>query len=144
MFPPMSLRRRLSRLVLMIVLIVGLGGCQLRTAPREFAPDGAVIERAMRHQLDNYYWGLSRTIGAAPPDLHLKNIQVTTLDSFFLKQLPVYHLRGTYDLELTFSAKTEQRRKNPFDLYLQRQREGKTWRSLEKTDRGWRSSPIGY
>ncbi|WP_084176586.1 hypothetical protein [[Limnothrix rosea] IAM M-220] len=121
---------------------VSISGCQRGNAPREFAPDGTVIEQAMHMELQQYYRDLSRTITAQPPTLKLNNIQVNQIDSFFLKRLPVYHMQGTYDLELGFRHQVENRKHNPFDLYLQRQTEGKTWRSLKKIPSGWQSYAI--
>ncbi|WP_160148421.1 hypothetical protein [[Leptolyngbya] sp. PCC 7376] len=119
-----------------------LTGCHAGSAPREFAPDGTVIQQAMQGELRQHYRKLSDSISASPPTLQLKNIQVDQLDSFFLKRLPVYHVQGTYDLELEFPSQTKRRPKNPFELYLQRQTEGKTWRSLKKIPLGWQSYPV--
>ena len=124
------------------LLLLLMTGCQKGQAPREFAPDGTVIEQAMKMELRQYYRGLSQTLAAPPPDLDLKNIQVNQLDSFFLKGLPVYHVQGTYDLELTLPTQTETRKRNHFDLHLQRQTEGKTWRSLKQVAAGWQSFAI--
>lgn len=143
--PRLAIAKKIQQqLILMglIVLLLGVWGCAATEAPQEFAPDGSVIEQAIALKLNSHYRELSQTIASNPPELKLKNINVKKIDSFFLKNLPVYHLRGTYDLTLTFPHQTETRKKNPFDCYLQRQTEGKTWRSLEKTDQGWRSSQL--
>lgn len=124
------------------ILLLSMTGCQSGQAPKEFAPDGTIIARTMRMELRQYYRGLSQTLAAKPPELALKNIQVKQLDSFFLKGLPVYHVQGTYDLDLKFTTRTETRKQNSFDLHLQRQTEGKTWRSLKKVPAGWQSFVI--
>ncbi|MEB3226166.1 MAG: hypothetical protein VKJ86_10230 [Synechococcus sp.] len=130
-------------MISLCLILLGVGGCTIAAAPREFAPDGSVIQRAIATKLQVHYEQLSQTIAASPPNLELKNIQVKQLDSFFLQKLPVYHLQGTYDLTLNFaSQRNETRRRNAFDVYLQRQPEGKTWRSLEKNPQGWRSHPL--
>ena len=127
---------------LLLFFLFLLMGCQGEQAPREFAPDGTIIVQTMQMELRQYYHSLSQTLAAKPPDLKLQNIQVTQLDSFFLKGLPVYHVQGTYDLELKFTTRKETRKNNPFDLHLQRQMEGKTWRSLKKVPDGWQSFVI--
>ena len=81
-------------------------------------------------------------IEATPPTVELKNIRVKAIDSFFLNRLPVYHTQGLYDVSLKFSKREKIRKNNSFDLYLQRQTEGKTWRSLEETKNGWRSYQV--
>ncbi len=128
--------------LLLIFTSTFLSSCQMGHAPKEFAPDGSVIEQAMEFELRQYYRDLSRTITAQPPEITLKNIQVKHIDSFFLKRLPVYHMQGTYDLELGLPSQTDNRKQNTFDLYLQRQTEGKTWRSLKKIPSGWQSYAI--
>jgi hypothetical protein len=136
---------KLQRYVVMaglILMLLGSWGCAATTAPREFAPDGTVIQQAIAFKLNHHYQDLSRTIATVPPTLELKNIQVQSLDSFFLKQLPVYHLRGTYDITLTFPHQADTRKHNAFEVYLQRQTEGKTWRSLQKTAQGWHSTQL--
>jgi hypothetical protein len=133
----------LGSVLILLILCMCLGSCMATAAPREFAPDGPVIQRAIAQKLQRHYQQLSQTISALPPVLEPKNIQVQSLDAFFLQSLPVYHLQGTYDLTLTFSSqRNETRRRNTFDLYLQRQPEGKTWRSLEQTSQGWRSQQL--
>ncbi|NJN73834.1 MAG: hypothetical protein HC799_14005 [Limnothrix sp. RL_2_0] len=121
------------------IFLVALLGCQASSAPLEFAPDGAVIQQTIKAKLATHYRDLSQTITATPPQLEIKNITVKDIDSLFLNRLPVYHVRGTYDVSLTFSRQDRNRRNNSFDLYLQRQQEGKTWRSLQPDARGWRS-----
>jgi len=122
-----------------LVCLVALLGCQSSSAPLEFAPNGAVIQQTIQGKLAAHYRDLSQTITAQPPQLEIKNIAVKDIDSFFLNRLPVYHVRGTYDVSLAFSHQDRNRRNNAFDLYLQRQKEGKTWRSLEPDASGWRS-----
>lgn len=122
-----------------LVCLMALLGCQSASAPLEFAPDGAVIQQTIQAKLATHYRDLSQTIAATPPQLEIKNIAVKDIESFFLNRLPVYHVRGTYDVSLAFSHQDRNRRNNAFDLYLQRQKEGKTWRSLEPDVTGWRS-----
>ena len=134
--------RRLYATICVFFLCLSCGvlsGCQGGQAPREFAPDGTIVQQAMQRELQQYYRDLSQTIAAKPPSLKFNQIQVKQLDSFFLKRLPVYHVQGTYDLELTFPNHTDKRKRNHFELYLQRQTEGKTWRSLKKIPSGWQS-----
>lgn len=122
-----------------LVCLVALLGCKSSSAPLEFAPDGAVIQQTIQAKLATHYRDLSQTITATPPHLEIKNIAVKDIDSFFLDRLPVYHVRGIYDVSLVFAHQDRNRRNNSFDLYLQRQKEGKTWRSLEQNATGWRS-----
>jgi hypothetical protein len=133
---------QIFRVGLVVLVLITLLGCQNGQAPREFAPSGAIIQRAMELKLTAYYKDLSQTIAAPTPMVEVKNIYVKQLDSFFLHQLPVYHVAGTYDVAIAFNHRIETRPRNTFDLYLQRQREGKTWRSLTQDKNGWHSYPL--
>ncbi|MGB2927196.1 MAG: hypothetical protein WBB82_17990 [Limnothrix sp.] len=124
---------------LILFLLIALVGCTSTSAPIEFAPEGDIIQQTILTKLNAHHRNLSKTIAASPPQLQLKNISVEKIDSFFLNRLPIYHLQGFYDLNLAFANQQQERRHNAFDIYLQRQKEGKTWRSLEKTASGWRS-----
>ncbi len=123
----------------LLVLFMSLTGCSHLGAPLEFAPDGEIIQRAIATQLREHYRQLSQQISSQPPQIKLKHIDVVSIEPLVINSLPTYHLLGHYDLTLTFSSQEETRKDNAFELYLQRQQEGKTWRSLQQTARGWRS-----
>lgn len=47
-----------------------------------------------------------------------------------MQNLPTYHIQGTYNLTIQLPTQRVTQQQNPFDVYVQRQSEGKTWRLL--------------
>ncbi|XLQ12199.1 MAG: hypothetical protein KPI85_03675 [cyanobacterium endosymbiont of Epithemia adnata isolate EadnSB Bon19] len=106
--------------------------CNSPTPPTEFAPDGEIVEKAIVLQLSQNFQSLSNQLNTTPPQLKINQIQVKQLDSILVGQLFTYHLQGTYNLQLMFSRQIKEQKKNRFDIYLQRQIEGETWRLLKR------------
>jgi hypothetical protein len=123
---------RFWRVCLLLVLVVFLAACQATEAPLEFAPDGKIVERAIALQLGRTQARLSEQLKATLPKLEIKQIQVKTLEPIVISELPAYHLQGTYNVTLTLPRQTVTQKKNEFEIYLQRQSEGKTWRLLQR------------
>ncbi|MEY2985399.1 MAG: hypothetical protein RLZZ568_2016 [Cyanobacteriota bacterium] len=111
---------------------LSLWGCQANTPPLELAPDGAIVQQAIAFQLDRTQAALSRQLHATPPQFTISHITVNTIEAIVVNRLPAYHLNGVYNLKLVLPRQTVTQKKNPFDLYLQRQQEGKSWRLLQR------------
>lgn len=124
---------------------LALFACGPAKPPIELAPDGAVVKRAIVFQLDQTQAGLSQQFQAPAPSFEVSKINVQSIEAIAINNLPAYHLQGGYDLKLRLPRQTVNQKQNPFDLYLQRQSEGKSWRLLKRefdgrTDREqWRS-----
>ncbi|XHU96549.1 MAG: hypothetical protein JJP05_03900 [cyanobacterium endosymbiont of Rhopalodia gibba] len=106
--------------------------CNSPTPPTEFAPDGKIVEKAIILQLSQNFQRLSNQLNTTLPQLKINQIQVKQLDSILVTQLSTYHLQGTYNLKLMFPRQIKEQKKNRFDIYLQRQIEGETWRLLKR------------
>ncbi len=119
-------------LILTTILMGVMVGCSSPTPPIEFAPNGEIVEKAIALQLNQNFKPLSDQLNATPPQLEIKQIQVKQLDSILVEQLPTYHLKGTYNLKLILPRQKIDQKKNQFDIYLQRQIEGETWRLLRQ------------
>ena len=106
--------------------------CNSSTLPTEFAPDGKIVEKAIILQLTQNFEHLSNQLNTTLPQLTIHQIQVKQLNSIPVARLSTYHLQGTYNLKLTFPRQMKEQKKNRFDIYLQRQIEGETWRLLRR------------
>jgi hypothetical protein len=131
------MRRLLSLLTTLSIFL--LVACRSPTPPTEFAPDGKIVQQALLLQVRHTTDRLSQSLQASRPDLKIDKIQVKSLEPVYVADLAAYHLRGDYDLALTLPKQKTTRQHNDFDLYLQRQIEGKTWRLLERSDSQWKS-----
>ena len=124
-----SLRMRL----LAIVILMSLTACAGATsAPLEFAPNGDIIQQAIAQQLHQQLNPLSQQLNTTHPDLDIGQINVKNIESIVISELPTYHLQGTYNVKLILPHQIVEQKSNHFNVYLQRQAEGKTWRLLSK------------
>ncbi|MDJ0660859.1 MAG: hypothetical protein QNJ42_15435 [Crocosphaera sp.] len=112
-----------------------LTACQTTTVPLEFAPDGNIVQQAITLQLNQRLTPLSQQLKTEKPQLDISNINVQKIDPVTIANLPSYHLIGTYNLKLILPRQKVKQSDNKFDVYLQRQAEGKTWRLLSKDNK---------
>jgi len=124
--------RRGLNAILMLVLVLMLAACHSQSAPQEFAPTGEIVKKAIAFQFERAQYQLSKQLKTEPPTFDISQINVKQLDPIVVADLPTYHLQGTYELKLNLRRQSVTQRQNPFDLYLQRQIEGETWRLLLK------------
>ena len=121
--------------LLVIFFAFVITACQNSTVPLEFAPDGQIVQQAIALQLSQRLNPLSEQLNTAKPQLNISNINVKKIDPVTITNLPSYHLTGTYNLRLILPRQEIKQTKNKFDVYLQRQAEGKTWRLLSKDNK---------
>ncbi|WP_338063320.1 hypothetical protein [cyanobacterium endosymbiont of Rhopalodia gibberula] len=121
---------------MLTTILIGLSSliiaCDSPTPPTEFAPDGEIVEKAIVLQLTQNLQHLSNQLDMTLPQLKINQIQVKKLDSTLVAQLSTYHLQGTYNLKLMFPRQIKEQKENRFDIYLQRQIEGESWRLLRR------------
>ncbi len=127
---------RVSRLLCLVALLFTLTACGGGSPSVSLSPNSDTIKKAIILQVKHSQTALSQQLNATNPNLRISHIKVRQLDSQYLAKLPTYHLQGRYDLDLELPTQTVKQSGNSFDIYLQRQREGKTWRWLqpERTD----------
>ncbi|NJK50962.1 hypothetical protein HC931_25165 [Candidatus Gracilibacteria bacterium] len=115
-----------------IAFILLLSACSSIKPPIEFAPDGEIIQKAIAMQLSQTQKRLGQQLNASRPEVKVTQISVKKIEPIAVSNLAAYHLKGTYNLTLILPRKQVKQKNNSFDLYLQRQIEGKTWRLLKR------------
>lgn len=132
-FSPRVTDKSLRMRLLAIVIFMGLTACSGATsAPLEFAPNGDIVQQAIAQQLRQQLNPLSQQLNTTHPDLDIGQINVKNIESIVISDLPTYHLQGTYNVKLILPHQVVEQKGNHFNVYLQRQAEGKTWRLLSK------------
>ena len=98
--------------------------------PLEFTPQPAIITQALQLQLDKEYEQISKQLNTDKPQFTITKIKINKITPTIQFKLPTYHLEGNY--QITLQQKNFQRKKisNNFQLDLQRQLAGKTWRLI--------------
>lgn len=94
-------------------------------------PPHDLVERAIALQFSQTQEELMQVLApntAQFPPFTIKHVRVTDQKSLKIDDLRSYQLQGTYDISLDFPDRHVTKRDNPFEVYLQRQVEGKTWR----------------
>lgn len=131
--------------VLIVILIGLLTACGTSTPPLGLAPSKQLVQKAIALQLSQTQQRLTQQLQASPPKFEVPQVKLKQLEAIFVEDLPTYHVRGTYNLRFNLPTQQVTQEKNTFDIYLQRQKEGKTWRLLrpevtgKNTAQVWRS-----
>ncbi|WP_267383683.1 hypothetical protein [Cyanobacterium sp. uoEpiScrs1] len=127
---------RLWLYFVLTIILIGLSSliiaCSSSNPLTESVPNQEVIKKAIVLQLTQNFQHLSDHLNTTLPQIKINQIQVKQLELVLITQLSTYHLQGTYDLKLMFPRQTKNKQNNQFDIYIQRQIEGKTWRLLRR------------
>jgi hypothetical protein len=93
-------------------------------------PSRQLIEHAIGLELNQTQQTLNQQlrIGSQPANIQIQRVTITDTDPLLIEALQSFHVQGTYDYTVKLPSRQVTQRQNPFDLYLQRQKEGKTWR----------------
>lgn len=110
----------MARRLVLIVLVGLLTACSGvgMEANRE------LVQKAIALQMQQTQQQLQQQVR----DFDIKHIKIAQKQPISIQDLPGYRVQGTYDLKIKLPKQQLTQQKNPFEVYLQRQKEGKTWR----------------
>lgn len=94
-------------------------------------PGKDLIEQAIALQLTQTRQELSQQLRLddQATDLKINRVTIAEQTPLRIKDLPSFHIVGTCDLTVKLPKRSVTQRDVPFEVYLQRQQEGKTWRA---------------
>ncbi len=104
------------RLILVLVLLL--------TACSGGEPNREIAEKAIALQTRLFQQQLQQKVSK----LDISQVNITQKQPLSIDKLVGYRIQGTYDFTIKLPKQRLSKYKNPFDIYLQRQKEGKTWR----------------
>lgn len=112
--------------VLAILLTVLLVAC----SPLAVAPSNQLVQQALALELTQTQQELHQQLRLDHPEdqPEISRLVIQEMTPLVIQGLQSFHVRGTYNLTVHLSDRRVTQSQNPFDLYLQRQPEGKTWR----------------
>jgi hypothetical protein len=121
--------RRLLAGCLTLLLTIAMVSCDRLNPNADLPLETALLRQAQfgQEQL------LSQLRLNPAPVLHVRHIRVQSRRDLLIQNTLSYAVRGVYDLEIEFPQRTLTRHHQPFELFLQPQAEGETWR-LAKLD----------
>ncbi len=140
-FVKTRLTHTLVSIALTALCLMTLTACGTSTPPLSLAPTKPLVEKAIALQIRQTQQQLTQRLQAAPPKIEISQVKLKQLQPLFLDNLPSYHVWGTYNLTLKLPQQTLRQQNNAFDVYLQRQPEGKTWRLALPEDIGNTTQP---
>jgi len=132
-FTPYSSLRTfiLTAILLGLLTACGIGGLE---------PSRQVVQQGLAKFNAVIALQLSQT--QQQPSFKIKHLVISDQKSLVVQDLLTYRVRGTYDLVIRLPKRQWNQQHNSFELYLQRQKEGKTWRLLMPQSTGKDSSPV--
>lgn len=127
------------RLIFTAIMLVLLTACGTG-----LEPSSKIVQRALALQLEQTQQQLSQQLDLKINSFEISRVTISQQQRQKIQELPAYHVQGNYNVTLKL-PKRRVTQQNPFDIYLQRQKEGKTWRlaipqfSGKGTSPTWRS-----
>lgn len=129
------------RLIAICLLMIFISGC----SSNPLTPTNGLVKKAVALQVEQTQQQLSKQLDLNFKGFEIKHLAIRQLQSQSVQNLPAYRVKGVYDLVFNLPKRKLSKEKKPFDIYMQLQKEGKTWRLLQPekgdTDGGvvWRS-----
>ncbi len=93
-------------------------------------PAKSLVEQAIAVQLQQVQQDLSQQLRLAdrPSTIQINRVAIAAQQPLQINDLEAFHIVGTCDYTLKLADRAIAQRQVPFEVYLQRQIEGKTWR----------------
>ncbi|MBC6478834.1 MAG: hypothetical protein GDA56_14735 [Hormoscilla sp. GM7CHS1pb] len=97
-------------------------------------PNKQLVEKAIALQLSLTQQQLTQQLHLdSPTSDQIERLRITKREPLVVQNLATFHLQGFYDYTIKMSSEGKVTQgQNPFDLYLQRQIEAKSWRLLRR------------
>ena len=114
------------KLVLTAILLVLLTACSFGTP----SPNKQLVKKAIALSIQETQQQLSRNLDLDFRGVEINHLSVKQRKLMTVEHLPAFRIQGNYDLNLKLPKRTLEQPQKTFDIYLQLQKEGKTWRIL--------------
>ncbi len=88
-----------------------------------------IVEQAIALQLSQTQQQLNQQLRLdLQPEIDIRHIKISEKNPLQIQALQAYQVKGTCDYTIKLPQRAITQRQTPFEVYLQRQKEGKTWR----------------
>lgn len=129
------------RLLVTGILLALLTGC----GTIGLLPTTQLVQKAIALQVEQTQQQLNQKLDLDLSDFEIKDLKIRQEQPLTIENLPAFRVRGTYDLILHLPKRQLTQHQQPFEIYLQIQQEGKSWRLLlpqqqnQESQGNWRS-----
>ncbi|BAY98765.1 hypothetical protein NIES37_27170 [Tolypothrix tenuis PCC 7101] len=93
-------------------------------------PTNQLVQKAIALQLEQTQQQLTQKLDLDLKGFDIEKLAISEQKPLTIENLPAFRVRGTYDLIIKLPKRRLTQLQQPFEVYLQIQREGKTWRLL--------------
>ena len=122
---------KLKWLDLLVALLTLVAGIFILSYSPSLQLPTDLVRQAIVLQLTQANEILTQQLGLADQEVanfQVDNLIITQEKSITIQNLPALQVRGTYNLTVNSPKQRVKKFRNPFEIYLQVQAEGKTWR----------------
>ena len=128
------------RVIIILVFLGLLTGCTTSV----LAPTRQLVHDAIALELEQTQQQLNQQLDLDFRGFKINHLSITEQKPLSVQNLPAFQVSGTYDLIFKLPKSSLKQPRKPFKVYMQLQKEGKTWRLLLPEKRGedatgWRS-----
>ncbi|WP_414551646.1 hypothetical protein [Anabaena sp. CCY 0017] len=129
---------RLFVTVILLALLTACGSIGL-------LPTTQLVQKAIALQVEQTQQQLNQKLDLDFQGFEIKRLKIQQEQPLTIQSLPAFRVRGTYDLILNLPKRQLKQLQQPFEVYLQIQQEGKSWRLLlpakdnPDSPKSWRS-----
>jgi CDP-diacylglycerol pyrophosphatase len=112
--------------VVVVLIALGLFACGSQPS----APNPRLVTKAIAFKLETTQEQIAQQlqVSASSPAVTVRRVKITQQHPLQILGLPTYRVQGTYQARLEQATGRVTQPDTPFDICLQRQPEGKTWR----------------
>ncbi len=116
-------------------------GCGFRV----LIPDLLLVKKAIALEITLDQKQVSQQLfrSETVPEFDLGRVTISEIEPMTIQNLESYRIRGTYDLTIELTKQKLKQKRNPFEVYLQRQQRGQTWR-LARPQIGSKNSDLKW
>ncbi|MGK7901616.1 MAG: hypothetical protein AB4352_09415 [Hormoscilla sp.] len=117
-----------------VIVPLALAGLLVACSINGPTPNQQLVTKAIALQLSLTQQQLKEQLHLDRPTREqIERLRITKREPLVVQNLLAFHIQGFYDYTMKMSSEGQvTQRQNPFDLYLQRQIEGKSWRLLRR------------
>ena len=114
------------KLTFTTILIIFLTACTSIV----LLPTPELVQKAIALQLKQTQQQLNQQLDLNFQKVNIQRISITQQQPLSIENLPAYRVKGNYDFTVKLPKRSFQQIEKPFEVYLQIQKEGKSWRLL--------------
>lgn len=118
--------RKFYLVVVVAILCLVALGCGFRV----LIPDLLLVKKAIALEITLDQQQVSQQLfrSETVPEFDLGRVTISEVEPMIIQNLESYRIRGNYDLTIELPKQKLKQKGNPFEVYLQRQQQGQTWR----------------